>query len=123
MTKDEFYTKWLEAFASDISQSDIKKYVKATGNYLWHVFSWELLNNNQYLSGNEAKKTYDGIYKTGAFYIEWFKDRHTKDLTWNFETANVLDEFAEVYVVGKDFKWTYMKTHESMCGSYFLKLK
>ena len=28
----------------------------------------------------------------------------------------------EIYVVAPDFSWTYIKTHESMCGPYFMKL-
>ena len=121
MTKEEFYTKWLEVFASGISKDDIKKYVKSTGNYIWHIFSWELLNDNKYLKGNEAKEAYDTIDKKGAIYIEWFEDKHSKDILWNLNTANALDDLVEVYVVGKDFKWTYIKTHENMCGPYFMK--
>ncbi len=29
----------------------------------------------------------------------------------------------DVYVVDKDFKWTYLKTYETMCGPYFAKNK
>ena len=123
MTKDVFYKKWLEIFALNIPQNEIKKYVKSTGNYIWHIFSWELLNENRYLTGNEAKEAYDKIDKKGAIYIEWFEDKHTKDITWNLNTANDLDDFVEVYVVGKDFKWTYIKTHEGMSGPYFMKSK
>lgn len=54
-------------------------------------------------------------------YIEWFEDKHSKDILWNLNTAKALDDLVEVYVVGKDFKWTYIKTHENMCGPYFMK--
>ena len=39
MTKEEFYNKWIEVFASYIPKKDIQKYVKSTGNYIWHIFS------------------------------------------------------------------------------------
>lgn len=120
MTKEEFYVKWLETFGFNIPKSDIKKYVKSTGNYIWHVFSWELLNEGQYLVGNKAKEAYDKIDKKGAIYIEWFSDKHTKDITWDLNTSKALDGFVEIYVVGKDFNWTYIKTHEGMCGPYFM---
>lgn len=123
MTKDEFYSKWLETFALNIPRNKIKKYVESTGNYIWHIFSWELLSENQYLLGNEAKEAYDNIDKNGAIYIKWFEDNHTKDITQDFISANDLDNFVEVYVVGKDFEWTYIKTHESTCGPYFMKNK
>ena len=123
MTKNEFYNKWLETFASDIPNKEIEKYVKATGNYIWHVFSWELLDKSLYLTGESAKKAYDRIDKSEAIFIDWFEDEETKDITWDLKTANAFDDFAEVYVVDKDFKWTYIKTHENMCGPYFMKRK
>ena len=124
MTKNEFYEKWLLAFAGNIPKSDIKTYVASTGNYIWHVFSWGLLDAHQYLVGDEAKDAYDNIDKRGALYIEWLKDNHTKDITWNLNTAASLDGFVEVYVVAKDFSWTYIKTHEGdYCGPYFYSKK
>lgn len=122
MTKDEFYVKWLETFGGNISKNDIKKYVQSTGDYIWHIFSWDMLAQNKYLCGDEAKQAYDKIDKAGAMYIEWFKDKHTKDITREQNTAADLDNFVEVYVVGKNFGWTYIKTHEGMCGPYFMKL-
>lgn len=121
MTKDEFYEKWLDTFGKDLSKSDIKKYVRSTGNYIWHVFSWGLLDNNRYLCGEDAKQAYNEINKQGAQYIEWFEDTQTKDITWDLNTAKALDQFLEIYVVAKDFSWTYIKTHERMCGPYFKK--
>ena len=35
---------WLSHFANGISKDNIEKHVVSTGNYLWHVFSWELLD-------------------------------------------------------------------------------
>ena len=124
MEKREFYKKWLSAFASNISASDIKKYVVSTGDYIWHTFSWELLDENKYLMGEEAKKAYDKEDKSDAIYIEWFENDETKDLTWELSSAKALDKLGEVYVVAKDFSWTYIKTHEgNLCGPYFMKLK
>lgn len=121
MTKNEFYKKWIEAFASDIPQKIIQKYVKSTGNFIWHVFSWRLLNDDQYLIKNEAKQAYNKINKKDAIFINWFEDKDTKDITYDMYEANALDDYIEIYVVGRDFKWTYIKTHEDMCGPYFMK--
>ncbi len=123
MTKDEFCAKWLETFGADIPKSDIKKYVIATGDYIWHIFSWELAEKGRYLTGEEAKKAYDQSDKRGAMYIDWFEDDHTKDMTWDLDKAEALKRFVEVYVVGKDFQWTYIKTHEGYCGPYFMMRK
>ena len=120
MTKDEFFIKWLENFASAVPQKSIDRYVEEYGHYIWHVFSWDLLDENQYLVGDVARKTYDDLNKRGAFYINWFKDDHTKDITRDLNTAEALDDFVEVYVVGKNYEWTYIKTHEYALGPYLL---
>ena len=122
MTRNEFYSEWLKHFAKGISRENIEKYVVSTGNYLWHVFSWELLDKKSYLSGDSARKAYDQIDKSNALCIEWFEDDETKNLTAKRNTANALDEMTEIYVIASDFSWTYIKTHESMCGPYFMKL-
>ena len=122
MTRNEFYSAWLSHFAKDISRKDIEKYVVATGNYLWHVFSWELLDKKAFLTGDIARKAYDKIDKHNALYIEWFEDHETNNFTTNLNTADALDKMTEVYIVASDFSWTYIKTHESMCGPYFMKL-
>ena len=57
-----------------------------------------------------------------SVYIDWFEDNETKNLTAKLSTANALDEKTEIYVIASDFTWTYIKTHESMCGPYFMKL-
>ena len=121
MTKNEFYRNWLAHFAADISKQAIKKYVVATGNYLWHVFSWELLDDTKYLAGDAAKAAYDEVDKRGAIYIEWFEDKEAHALPEALRSAGALDELVEVYVVASDFSWTYIKTHEGMCGPYFIK--
>lgn len=121
MTKSEFYTKWLEVFASTVSKRDIERYVQSTGNYIWHVFSWDLLDEHAYLIGDEAKKAYDRTDKRDALYIEWDEHETTRELTGEQYAAKALDGYTEVYVVDKEFSWTYIKTHESMCGPYFMK--
>lgn len=122
MTKNEFYSAWLSHFANGISKENIEKYVVSARNYLWHVFSWELLDKKVFLTGNSARKAYDKIDKHNALYIDWFEDNETKNLTAKLSTANALDEMTETYVIASDFSWTYIKTHESMCGPYFMKL-
>ena len=122
MTKSEFYTNWLDHFAVGISKKAINEYVVSAGNYLWHIFSWELLDERKFLVGDDAKAAYDKVCKHGALYIEWFGNDEAKEMTRELGTADALDKMTEVYVVASDFSWTYIKTHESMCGPYFMKL-
>ncbi len=87
------------------------------------MFSWELLPQNVYLTGDAARKAYNAADKKDAEYIEWFEDDRTKKVTLEQKTAEQLEEYIEVYVVSKDFKWVYMKTHEGdCCGPYFMKI-
>ena len=122
MTRDEFYTAWLKHFAEGISEENIEKYVVSTGNYLWHVFSWELLDEARYLVGDSAKDAYNKIDKNNALYIDWFSDDDAGALPREMSTAEALDQMTEVYVAAPDFSWTYIKTHEIMCGPYFMRL-
>ena len=78
MTKSEFYSAWLSRFAKGVSKQNIEKYVISAGNFLWHVFSWELLDKKVFLSGDSAKQAYDQIDKHNALYIDWFEDDETK---------------------------------------------
>ena len=122
MTKSEFYSEWLNCFASDISKKDIEKYVVSTGDYLWHIFSFGLIDEKAFLTGDGARKAYDRADKNNAFYIEWFDDEEARALTPELCIAKALDGKTEIYVVAEDFSWTYVKTHESTCGPYFIKL-
>lgn len=34
--------RWLDVFASDVSEKDLGERVLSEGNFLWHLFSWKL---------------------------------------------------------------------------------
>jgi phosphopantetheine adenylyltransferase len=51
----DFEKKWMAFFANGIDQKAIQKYVVSTGNYIWHIFSWELLPKESYLTGDAAR--------------------------------------------------------------------
>ena len=122
MTKNEFYDKWLSVFAANISQEKKERYIVSYGNYIWHAFSWELLDQKDYLVGDAAREAYDHIDKSGAVYLRWFDDEQTQALPADLHTAHSLEALHEVYVVSRDFSWTYIKTHEcDLCGPYFMK--
>ena len=121
MNKDEFYRNWLKTFAAGISTDDLEKYVVSTGNLIWHIFSWELLDKSRYLSGDQAKTAYNEVCKQDAMYLNWFSDDETQNIDVHTNSAEALDGMYEVYAAAKDFSWTYIKTHETMCGPYFMK--
>lgn len=121
MTNATFCKYWLAHFAKDIPKTDIKNYVTATGNYIWHIFSWKLLDDACYLTGNAAKAAYDKVDKADAVYVDQFHGSTVKVLEPRLHTAAALDAITEVYVAPRDFSWTYIKTHEDSCGPYFMK--
>ena len=122
MTKNEFYDKWLSVFASGISKEDMEKYIVSYGNYIWHAFSWELLDKSAYLVGDAARAAYDSIDKSDAICLRWFDDDQVQEISEDLCKAKALDDQHEIYVVSKDFTWTYIKTHEhDLCGPYFMK--
>lgn len=47
----------------------------------------------------------------------------TDNISPQFDTAEKVDrELIELYMVAKDYSWTYIKTHENdACEPYFLK--
>ena len=123
MNLQTFEKRWLQHFAADVPKEDIEKYVVATGNYIWHVFSWNLLPESSYLCGDSARIAYDQADKSGAICIKPFGKKGSGELPKEYMSASSLEALTEVYVVAKDFRWTYIKTHEEdFCGPYFMEL-
>ena len=122
MSKQKFINQWLRHFAKGASKDSLNELVN--GKYIWHIFSYDLIDKNTYLVGDEARNAYDSADKQSCIFCDMFGT--------NGVTDKMLDEYAssesidshisELYVVSKDFSWTYIKTHENgLCGPYFLK--
>lgn len=115
--------RWLDSFAGGVSEEDLGKHVLSEGNYLWHLFSWELV---PHLTGEEAQKAlaeHDGE-EMYLFYYEYPPENmpliHPVTLAELPEEQDSLIG-ADWYVVDKDFTWTYAHTHEDACGPYFCR--
>ena len=124
MTKQKFINQWLKHFAKDISKDDVNRYIK--DQYIWHVFSWNLLNTDAFLSGDEARRAYDEVDKSACIYCDMFGSNGISDHMLNeYVSSKDIDKsLTELYVVSKDYSWTYIKTHENnLCGPYFIKIK
>ena len=117
--------RWLDTFASNVPEEDLGKRVLAEGNYLWHLFSWELV---PHLSGDAARTAL--AETTGERYLFYY-EYPPEDVP--LVRAVTLEELAALpedqgaipgsdwYAVDKDFTWTYVQTHEAGCGPYFCK--
>lgn len=118
-----FEKVWLRIFAKTADKKGLKKHVLSPCNYIWHVFSWELLPKGSFLEGNEARKAFDKEDKTNARYYEPFPNNGPHNPTYDSPSAAELDALSECYVISSNNQWTYIKTHEDdLCGPYFYKL-
>ena len=121
MTKQKFINQWLRHFAQGINKDQYEKYVK--DQYVWHVFSWELIKPDGLLIGDAARQAYNDAMKTECIFCDMYNNGGVTDkLSPQYDTAEKIDEnLTEFYVVAKDYSWTYIKTHEcDLCGPYFL---
>ncbi len=127
MTLKEFEEKWLTAFAEGIPKKQMEKHVTSRGNHIWHLFSWKLLPEGSYLTGDDARAAYNYLShheRETALFIEPFGKKHpeTFSMTWQESGAYHLDKRIEIFVADEDFSWTYIKTHENdLCGPYFYR--
>lgn len=122
MTKERFINQWLRHFVSALPKDQFEKYVK--DQYIWHVFSWELIAFDGLLTGDNARQAFNQANKVDCICCDMYNGNGVSDkLSPRFDTAEKIDqELTEFYVVAKDYSWTYIKTHEGECrGPYFLR--
>ena len=116
--------RWLDAFADDVPEAELGKHVlsQAEGcNYLWHVFSFKLV---PCLEGDEAfAALQEAEWKDVYLFDEglWGGNPVIQPVEGPVDRAFFEDK-QDVYLVNKDFTWTYVHTHEANCGPYFCKL-
>ena len=123
MTKQKFTNQWLRHFAKGVAEKQIEQYVK--DQFIWHVFSWEHVKNENRLVGDDARQAFDAADKSEVICCDEYGGEGVKDrLPTRYNTAEKIDKWTvEFYVVAKDYSWTYIKTHEcDLCGPYFYKI-
>lgn len=113
--------QWEDSFADHLSDNDKRSiyFYDEDGfcGYLWHVFSYErrkcLKEEEADIAFNKEVKKYCYIFyqhSDNALILE-----HASSLT-----ARDFAEQEDIYVVDKEFNWTYAVTHETgWCGPYF----
>ena len=117
----DFEKEWLYHFANHVSKSLLRKKVTGSGNFLWHIFSWEIIDKGKYLIGDSARKEFDKVDKSKAKYFLLWEDEPSLKFLEKEMDSEYIDKFSEIYVVASDWSWTYMKTHEEECGPYFYR--
>lgn len=117
---------WENTFVSELSDKEKKeihlKDDKYSCGFLWHAFSWE---KTKHLKGKKADKAFDDMQKKELYVFYQMTD--TVYVLKNAEGLKAKDilndsEFLDdrdIFIVDKEFKWTYVITHEEECGPYF----
>ena len=123
MTKLEFVDKFWENFIESIALDERKKYQieKSDRRFLWNAFASVVLPS---LEGELANVEFDKVDKTGAFEIQYnyfgISDENTRPLSQSHYNSQNVNHIPEFYIIGKDFAWCYIVTHElDLCGPYF----
>ena len=121
---EEIKNKWIEVFAGHLTKKERRKIYM--NQYLWHIFSYEKM---PCLEGTKARNAFDELKEKEyyIFYEDWvydcdlseYKGKTFEILNGDKINAKNFNKDKDIYIVDKNFKWTYVKTHESYCGPYF----
>jgi hypothetical protein len=112
--------QWENTFASHLSYDEKKSIYlyddDGACGYLWHLFSY----GKKVCSKEEhAKKAFNKEPKSSCYVFYQHSDYALiLENSTMFTAEDLLNEY-DIYVVDKDFNWTYVKTHETECGPYF----
>lgn len=103
MKQTEFEKQWLDSFAPQITK---KQYEDCYVNeFLWHVFSYQLVANPDVLTGDEAIKAYDNLDKDGAIYIQICNngnEAQSAPIPEKLKRSKSVIKQQEVYIMSKD---------------------
>ena len=117
--------RWLDVFADGVSDAELGRHVLSDGNYLWHLFSWNLVTC---LSGDAARQALSEA--SGEKYLFYYEEPPEGEPLVRPVTAEELVTLpadaraipgADWYVVDKDFTWTFAQPHEADRGPYFCR--
>ena len=123
MSKERFINQWLRHFAKDVNKKNREKCF--VNDFIWHIFSYELLEEGTYLAGDAARAAYDDAEKNDCIFCDMYGQNGVSDkMLAEYSSSKEIDsKIIELYVVSKDYSWTYIKTHENdLCGPYFMKI-
>ena len=109
MTKQEFIEKWKNIYGKELADNY---------HYLWEVFYFK--DKSDFLFGSAAKEEFRNVDKTDAICIQMWFDDDVKLFNENdFDDVYDLNDegiIPELFVVGKDWSWSYIWPHESNDG-------
>ena len=96
--------------------------------HLMGIFCGTCLLGAKYraFGGEDAKRAFDELeYEEAIRFYDGYANHIEKVCVINKVSAKSVDKdkASDVYIVAKDFSWTYVRTHEEgVCGPYFCRL-
>lgn len=119
MSNNELIRKWLSILGEGVDKEIIRNYVLAYGNFLWHLFTW---GNVSCVEEDKARNAFDELQYTEAIKFYGGRSGRIENVcSVGKMSAEEIDNDSgsDVYIVAKDFSWTYVRTHErESCGPY-----
>ncbi|MFS0783095.1 DUF4275 family protein [Bacillus sp. 1P06AnD] len=113
--------KWEEHFASHLSMDERKEIYlygdRIACGYLWHLFSYGKRNC---FTDKEADRMFNEETKQFCYlFYQHCDDAYIIEKTSGLKAIDFAHE-EDMYIVDRDFTWTYVVTHEKgYCGPYF----
>ncbi|MEK4921007.1 DUF4275 family protein [Cytobacillus sp. FSL R5-0569] len=112
--------QWEDNFVNHLSDKEKKSiylYEDGCCGYLWHVFSYE---KRKYLKEEQADTAFKKEPKQACYvFYQDLDDAYILENASSLTAEDFVNE-EDVYVVDKEFNWTYVRTHETgWCGPYF----
>lgn len=113
--------QWEDNFANHLTDNEKKSIYlydeDGCCGYLWHVFSYE---RRKCLKEEQADIAFVREPKNSCYvFYQHSDDAYILENASTLTANDFLNE-EDVYVVDKQFNWTYVKTHETgWCGPYF----
>lgn len=117
--------QWEHHFANHLTfkeKEEIHLYYNGWAHgYLWHIFSY---NRRDCLKEMQANGAFNNVSKNTCYVFYQNSDyaliiENATHLTASdFVEKGDFDE-SDIFVVDKEFTWTYVNTHEASCGPYF----
>lgn len=113
--------QWEDTFVNHLSDKEKKSIYlydeDGCCGYLWHVFSYE---KRKYLKEEQADTAFKKESKQSCYvFYQHLDDAYILEKASSLTAEDFVNE-EDVYVVDKEFNWTYVRMHETgWCGPYF----
>ena len=107
---------WEDIFTRGLTSKDKEEIYFES--FMWHVFSYE---KREAKIGSKARQAFNRVKKTEVYVFYQNDDNAFFINNAGLLKASDLDHLDDVYIVDPKMKWTYVHTHESQCGPYYMR--